>query len=149
MEKKQFNPLKMTDASVIDVWVTWPDEKDKYPGILLLDEGFGVNEHIKSVAERLSREGYVVFVPDLYHRLGRQLQLSYGDTTSVQACTESIRIEELAVDLKTTLSAMESLHLASIGTRLVPSDSVMAVDIQWLPIPCFPCRQAYLSTEST
>jgi carboxymethylenebutenolidase len=109
MEKKQFNPLKMTDGSVIDVWVSWPDEKERYPAILLLDEGFGVNTHIRSVAERLSREGYVVFVPDLYHRLGRQLQLSYGDTASVLACVESIRIEELAADLKITLSAMESL----------------------------------------
>ncbi len=110
MEKKQFNPLKMTDGSVIDVWVTWPDEKNKYPGIILFDEGFGVNGHIRSVAERLSREGYVVFIPDLYHRLGRQLQLSYGDTASVQAFADSIKTEELAVDLKTTLSAMESLH---------------------------------------
>ena len=100
----------MSDGSVIDVWVTWPDEKNKYPGILLLDEGFGVNGHIRSVAERLSREGYVVFVPDLYHRLGRQLQLSYGDASSFQAIADSIKIEELAVDLKTTLSAMESLH---------------------------------------
>ena len=100
----------MSDGSVIDVWVTWPDEKNKYPGILLLDEGFGVNGHIRSVAERLSREGYVVFAPDLYHRLGRQLQLSYGDASSVQAIADSIKIEELAVDLKTTLSAMESLH---------------------------------------
>jgi carboxymethylenebutenolidase len=99
----------MSDGSVIDVWVTWPDEKNKYPGILLLDEGFGVNGHIRSVAERLSREGYVVFAPDLYHRLGRQLQLSYGDASSVQAFADSIKIEELSVDLKTTLSAMESL----------------------------------------
>jgi len=100
----------MSDGSVIDVWVTWPDEKERYPAILLLDEGFGVNGHIRSVAERLSREGYVVFVPDLYHRLGRQLQLSYGDTVSVKACAETIKTEELAVDLKATLSAMESLH---------------------------------------
>jgi carboxymethylenebutenolidase len=109
MEKKQFNPLKMADGSVIDVWVTWPDEKNRYPAILLLDEGFGINAHIRSVAERLSREGYVVFVPDLYHRLGRQMQLSYGDTASALTCAKLISIEELTLDLKTTLFAMESL----------------------------------------
>jgi carboxymethylenebutenolidase len=119
MEKKQFNPLKMTDGSVIDVWATWPDEKERYPAILLLDEGFGVNAHIRSVAERLSREGYVVFVPDLYHRLGKQLQLSYGDTASLLACVESIRPEELVADLKATLSAMDSqffVDRSKIGT---------------------------------
>jgi carboxymethylenebutenolidase len=109
MEKKQFNPLKMTDGSVIDVWVSWPDEKARYPAILLLDEGFGVNAHIRSVAERVSREGYVVFVPDLYHRMGRQMQISYGDSGWARACAEAIQTEDLAVDLSTTLSAMESL----------------------------------------
>ena len=109
----------MTDGSVIDVWVTWPDEKERSPAILLLDEGYGINSHIRSVAERLSREGYVVFVPDLYHRLGRQVQLSYGDTASVLACAASITLEGLVLDLKTTLSAMESLNFVDrnkIGT---------------------------------
>jgi carboxymethylenebutenolidase len=119
MENKQFNPLKTRDGSIMDVWVTWPDKKEKCPAILLLDEGYGVNAHIRSVAERLSREGYVVFVPDLYHRLGRLLQLSYGDTASVLTCVESIRIEYLTADLKATLSAMDSLPYVNrnrIGT---------------------------------
>jgi carboxymethylenebutenolidase len=119
MEKKQFNPLKLTDGSVMDVWVTWPDGKERYPAILLLDEGYGINAHIRSVAERLSREGYVVFVPDLYHRMGRQLQLSYGDPAGVLAWAESITTHGLVLDLKATLSAMESLHYVDrtrIGT---------------------------------
>jgi carboxymethylenebutenolidase len=119
MEKKQFNPLKMTDGAVMDVWVTWPDEKEKYPGILLFDEGYGVNAHIRSVAERLSRAGYVVFVPDIYHRMGRQLELSYGDSAGVLAWAQSVSTHGLVLDLKTTLSAMESLHFVDrnkIGT---------------------------------
>ena len=119
MEKKQFNPLKLTDGSVMDVWVTWPDGKERYPAILLLDEGYGVNAHIRSVAERLSREGYAVFVPDLYHRMGRQMQLSYGDTAGVLAWAESISTHGLVLDLKTTLSAMESMNYVDrnkIGT---------------------------------
>jgi carboxymethylenebutenolidase len=110
MEKKQFNPLRMMDGSIIDVWVTFPDEKSIYPGIVLFDEGFGITPHIRSVAERLSREGYVVFVPDLYHRLGRQLQFSSGDQAAVLSCVETITIEDLALDLKTALLAMEELH---------------------------------------
>ena len=110
MEKKQFNPLKLTDGSVMDVWVTWPDGKDRYPAILLLDEGYGINAHIRSVAERLSREGYAVFAPDLYHRMGRQLQLPYGDSASLLSWAESITTHGLVLDLKTTLSAMESFH---------------------------------------
>jgi carboxymethylenebutenolidase len=119
MKKKQFNPLQTPDGSVIDVWVTWPEEKAKYPAILLFDEGYGINAHIRSVAERLSREGYVVFIPDVYHRLGRQLQLSYGDIAAVHDHARSIDIEDLTLDLKTILSAMESfvyVDHTNIGT---------------------------------
>jgi carboxymethylenebutenolidase len=33
-----------------------------------LMEAFGLNEHIKSVASRLAREGYVTVAPDVYYR---------------------------------------------------------------------------------
>jgi carboxymethylenebutenolidase len=108
MHKKQFNPLQTPDGSVIDVWVTWPDQRAKYPAILLFDEGYGINAHIRSVAERISREGYVVFIPDLYHRWGRQIQLSYEDITPVPDFVASLKIEELTEVVGTTLSAMES-----------------------------------------
>jgi carboxymethylenebutenolidase len=36
------------------------------PGILVMHEIWGVNEHIKDVAERFARAGYVALAPDLY-----------------------------------------------------------------------------------
>src|SRR5262245_57302577 len=119
MKKKQFNPLKTADGTIIDVWATWPDDNAKYPAILLFDEGYGINAHIRSVAERISREGYVVFIPDVYHRQGRLLQLPYGDSAPANDLARSIKTEDLHSDLKTTLTAMESFLYADhekIGT---------------------------------
>lgn len=39
----------------------------KGPGVVLIMEYWGINDQIKSVAERLANEGFVVVVPDLYH----------------------------------------------------------------------------------
>ena len=36
------------------------------PALIIVHEWWGLNEHIKSVAERFSKEGYVVLAPDLY-----------------------------------------------------------------------------------
>jgi carboxymethylenebutenolidase len=39
-----------------------------YPGVVVVQEAFGLNAHIKDVAARLAREGYVTLAPDLYYR---------------------------------------------------------------------------------
>ncbi|MEM7139698.1 MAG: dienelactone hydrolase family protein [Actinomycetota bacterium] len=39
------------------------------PGVVLIQEIFGVNGYIRDVAERLSAEGYVVLTPHMYHRI--------------------------------------------------------------------------------
>jgi|SRR5579862_7763701 len=38
------------------------------PGVIVVQEAFGLNGHIKDVGARLAREGYVTLAPDLYYR---------------------------------------------------------------------------------
>ena len=49
------------------------------PGIVLLQEIFGVNQHIRSVAEQYAADGYVVLAPDLFWRQGARIELGYGE----------------------------------------------------------------------
>jgi carboxymethylenebutenolidase len=48
----------------------FPQEKGKFPAIVLLHERWGLNGQIKAVATRLACEGYVVLLPNLYGRQG-------------------------------------------------------------------------------
>ncbi len=43
-----------------------PDRGGKYPGVILIMEAGGVNEHIQDTSKRLADEGYIVLGPDLY-----------------------------------------------------------------------------------
>ena len=45
-----------------------PKDGGPHPAIVVLMEAFGLNSHIKDVAGRIAREGYVAIAPDLYHR---------------------------------------------------------------------------------
>lgn len=47
----------------------WLPERGTGPGILLVQEIFGVGAYIKAVAARLARAGYVVGAPDLFWRI--------------------------------------------------------------------------------
>jgi carboxymethylenebutenolidase len=44
-----------------------PKSGEKAPGLILVQEWWGITEHIKDLANRLAAEGFVVLAPDLYH----------------------------------------------------------------------------------
>ena len=52
----------------MDAYKAVPKETGTYPGVIVLMEAFGLNDHIKNVTERIAKEGYVAIAPDLYHR---------------------------------------------------------------------------------
>ena len=51
----------------------------KGPGILLFQEIFGVNAHIRGVADLYAKAGYVVLAPDLFWRSQARVELGYVD----------------------------------------------------------------------
>jgi len=44
---------------------SYPDDGGKHPGLIVLEEIWGVNAHVKSVADRFAAEGYSVLSPEL------------------------------------------------------------------------------------
>ena len=44
-----------------------PKKRGVYPGVIMIHEFWGLNEHIKNMARSLAAEGYAVFAVDLYH----------------------------------------------------------------------------------
>ena len=47
------------------------------PGLLLLQELFGVNEHIRTLAEQYALDGFVVLAPDVFWQQQRRLDIGY------------------------------------------------------------------------
>jgi carboxymethylenebutenolidase len=64
-------------------YLSRPDDGGKYPaqypGVLLFQEIFGVNRHIRSVADRVAAEGYVVLAPEAFHRSAPGIELGYDE----------------------------------------------------------------------
>ena len=55
------------------------------PGIVLIQEIWGVNEHIRTLADQYALDGYVVLAPDLFWRLERRVDLAYDEAGSARA----------------------------------------------------------------
>jgi carboxymethylenebutenolidase len=48
-------------------YMAQPDDDAQHPGVVLIQEWWGIESHVCSLAQRLASEGFVVAVPDLYH----------------------------------------------------------------------------------
>ena len=48
-------------------YVAQPDDDAKHPGLVLIQEWWGIEPHVRDLAQKLATEGFVVAVPDLYH----------------------------------------------------------------------------------
>jgi carboxymethylenebutenolidase len=60
-------------------------EQGSGPGIVLLQEIFGVNASMREVADYYAEEGYVVLAPDLFWRLQPGVELGYGEADFAKA----------------------------------------------------------------
>lgn len=56
-----------SNGAKVDGYFAAPETLGKSPGVVVLQEWWGLVPHIKDVADRFAREGYVALAPDLYH----------------------------------------------------------------------------------
>ena len=80
------------------------------PGLLLLQEIFGVNEHIRGVADQYALDGFVVLAPDLFWRQGHRIALGYegADRERANALKNALDTEQTWRDLEASLSTLRA-----------------------------------------
>jgi carboxymethylenebutenolidase len=55
------------------------------PGLILIQEIWGVNEHIQAVADQYALAGYVVLAPDVFWQAEHRVNLNYDDAGNQKA----------------------------------------------------------------
>lgn len=86
-----------------------PDTPDRQPAILLLMEAFGVTSHIRDVASRIAREGYIVLVPDLYYRELPNNKFGYDEVEHAMAMMWRLDFgQSMENDLRAALNDLRS-----------------------------------------
>jgi carboxymethylenebutenolidase len=91
-------------------YVAKPEGQGKWPGVLLFMEIFGINRHIRSVADRVAGEGYVVIAPDVFHRSAPGIELGY-DAEGLQkgiGLMTQVKASEAIADITAAKKALES-----------------------------------------
>jgi carboxymethylenebutenolidase len=79
------------------------------PGMLVFQEAFGVNHHIRAVARRYADEGYVAVAPELFHRTAPGFEGSYTDFESVRPQVGALTVDGQLADIKAAHRALASM----------------------------------------
>lgn len=69
--------LRASDGQELDAYVAHP-EGTPIAGLVVVQEAFGVNAHIRSVADSYAKEGFLAVAPALFDRLEQGVELGYG-----------------------------------------------------------------------
>ena len=77
------------------------------PAVLVIQEAFGLNGHIKDVAQRIAGEGYVALAPDLYWRGGKGRTVAYDDLGEAIRIMQTLRDGEIATDVGNAIAYLE------------------------------------------
>jgi carboxymethylenebutenolidase len=72
----QFTELKAADGQKIPAYVAQPAGKPK-GGVVVIQEIFGVNSHIRSVADGYAAQGYLAVAPAIFERVRPNVELGY------------------------------------------------------------------------
>lgn len=80
------------------------------PGLVLFQEIFGVNSHIRAVAEQYALAGFVVLAPDVFWRQQARVELGYagGDWQKAFGLMNGLDAAAAAEDIKTSVAALRA-----------------------------------------
>jgi carboxymethylenebutenolidase len=86
--------------------------------LIVIQEAFGVNNHIRSVADRFADAGYFVVAPELFHRVGSP-EVPYDDFPSAMKYMGGLNREGLTNDLNATTDFLATMGYDAPNTGVV------------------------------
>ncbi|MBX9871981.1 MAG: dienelactone hydrolase family protein, partial [Burkholderiaceae bacterium] len=90
----QFINLQPADGASIPAYVAQPAGKPR-GGVVVLQEIFGVNTHIREVADGYAAAGYLAVAPSNFHRVKPGVELGYQPDDMTAGMALKAAVEDL------------------------------------------------------
>jgi carboxymethylenebutenolidase len=95
----------------IAAYLAQPVSEGQLRAVIVIQEIFGVNAHIREVTERIAKEGYVAIAPAIYQRQAPGFETGYTpeDITIGRKYKEQTTASELLSDIQATIDYLKTL----------------------------------------
>ncbi len=106
----QWIKLKASDGFELAAWRAEPTGAPR-GGVVVIQEIFGVNHHIRAVCDRLAGEGYVAIAPAIFDRVERNFQSGYSPD-EIAIARKFVANPDWAAMLRDTQAAIDAVQSA-------------------------------------
>ena len=107
-----------TSDGPMEAFEAVPDGAPPKNAVIVIQEAFGVNEHIEDVARRFAAEGYHAVAPALFHRAGGGTA-PYDDFSKVMPLFEGLTDDGVLMDIDATLDHLRNAGFADSSIGIV------------------------------
>ena len=97
------------DGIAMAAFLARPETAAARPAVVVIHEWWGLTDHIKDVAQRFAREGFVALAPDLYSRAGHR---TTTDANEAAKLMEGLSSQLVLRDLNATTRYLKTLPSA-------------------------------------
>jgi carboxymethylenebutenolidase len=93
--------LEVADGTTMQAYTVLPENvNESTPAILVFQEAFGVNGHMRRVTDRFASEGYIAICPELFHRTAPVgFEGDYSNFAAVMPHYSALTNESLQADI--------------------------------------------------
>lgn len=101
--------LTAADGHKFDAYIAQPSGKPR-GGLVVIQEIFGVNNHMRKVADGYAADGYMCVTPALFDRVKPGIELGYGpnDISAGRDTRQKLALDDVLKDLKAAVGTAGS-----------------------------------------
>ncbi len=105
--------LKARDGHELDAYLAEPEGKPR-GGVVVVQEIFGVTDHIKRVADQYAAEGYRAVAPAMFDRIERGITLPYSAIEQGRAYMQQLAWPNTLADVEAAADAVRDAGAAAV-----------------------------------
>jgi carboxymethylenebutenolidase len=110
--RSEWVDLNVDDGTTTRAWVARPDGRTPTRGLLVFQEAFGVNAHIRDVTERFAAADFVAIAPELFHRTAPRFDGKYTDFPAAMPHLQALTEHGLEADVRASFAWFERAGVA-------------------------------------
>lgn len=110
--------LPVADGTTMRAWFSRPRVSPASVGLMMFQEAFGVNAHIRDVTERFAWQGYAAIAPEVYHRTAPGFEGRYDDSAPAMSHARQLTPQTMETDIRAThafLTTHTHRNIAAVG----------------------------------